>query len=764
MGCCGKEDISDQVGVNATRKCRDVLFLLAFIGFWGGMYVVCGIAFSKGNASRLVYGTDKYGNLCGSKNGAVDMTSRRNLYYLNPLELLDLTSIPFAKSVCLDTCPGAADTCSFAQLAAGSCTATNQYRCPYYAQAEYSLNGKLTTLSTTTDAYNTAYYGNLAPHTSATCDNTFLTAVTNSAAFSSISSLTSLATCPNYYKLLSMWPGRGPCYPIYASTTSYFNRCFPTLNASFVASVASSGGAALPSDSGDKLTSYYQSAGQKWSNYVADISKGILIIVVGGLVGGIVISMLWMIVLRYFAGAMVWFTIFAVNALFLGITLWCWAQSGKLGGTGWGDSINGAFSGVQAPNSLDTTSWLYIAYGATAFTCLLLLLTLLMISRVKVAVACLKVASQAVGSMPSVLLFPILPFIFEVGLIVYWVAVTAMLYSAGNLTYNFRDATAYSPLKISAFSLGASDPAVPPAPTKPADWDTYTSDAKSAFCASSADCYTSYAWDDQLKYAFVYHFFGLLWTNQFIVGFSCVVIAGAIGSYYWSRGDPDQMPRLPVVRALRNAAIYHLGSIALGSFIVAVIQMIRFALEYLDKKTKKVQEENAAARWALWCCKCLVWCLEKIMKFINKNAYILVAVKGTGYCASAARAIKLILANALRLAVVNVVGDALIILGKLCVAAGAGLIAFAMSNSAYYNDAKNYPETYLSSAILPIALAVLVGYVVAQIFFSVYDMAIDTVMLSFCEDCEAHDGTPQYAPPLLMEVMNASYPADGDKK
>lgn len=48
-------------------------------------------------------------------------------------------------------------------------------------------------------------------------------------------------------------------------------------------------------------------------------------------------------------------------------------------------------SGPQAPNSLDKTSWLYIAYGATAVSCLLFLLTCLMASRVKIAVACLKV-------------------------------------------------------------------------------------------------------------------------------------------------------------------------------------------------------------------------------------------------------------------------------------------------------------------------------------------------------------------------------------
>lgn len=56
-------------------------------------------------------------------------------------------------------------------------------------------------------------------------------------------------------------------------------------------------------------------------------------------------------------------------------------------------------------------------------------------------------------------------------------------------------------------------------------------------CAASSDCYISYDWDNRLKYAFIFHFFGLLWTNQFIVGLSSVVIAGAVANYYWSRGD-----------------------------------------------------------------------------------------------------------------------------------------------------------------------------------------------------------------------------------
>lgn len=91
------------------------------------------------------------------------------------------------------------------------------------------------------------------------------------------------------------------------------------------------------------------------------------------------------------------------------------------------------------------------------------------------------------------------------------------------------------------------------------------------------------------------------------------------------------------------------------------------------------------------------------------------AVKGSNYCTSAARAVQLIVSNAIRLATVNVVGGVLLFLGKVAVAAGCGLVALAMSRMPYYNDATAYPATFLSSAILPIAVAVITGYIVAQV-------------------------------------------------
>jgi hypothetical protein len=57
------------------------------------------------------------------------------------------------------------------------------------------------------------------------------------------------------------------------------------------------------------------------------------------------------------------------------------------------------------------------------------------------------------------------------------------------------------------------------------------------------------------------------------------------------------MPTFPVIRSMRRTVIYNLGSIALGSFVIAVIQFVRLVLNYLDKKTRKIQQESKVGFW-----------------------------------------------------------------------------------------------------------------------------------------------------------------------
>ncbi|GCC43816.1 hypothetical protein chiPu_0027719, partial [Chiloscyllium punctatum] len=45
---------------------------------------------------------------------------------------------------------------------------------------------------------------------------------------------------------------------------------------------------------------------------------------------------------------------------------------------------------------------------------------------------------------------------------------------------------------------------------------------------------------------------------------------------------------------------------------------------------------------------CCFWCLEKFIKFLNRNAYIMIAVYGKNFCVSAKNAFKLLMRNVVR--------------------------------------------------------------------------------------------------------------------
>lgn len=67
------------------------------------------------------------------------------------------------------------------------------------------------------------------------------------------------------------------------------------------------------------------------------------------------------------------------------------------------------------------------------------------------------------------------------------------------------------------------------------------------------------------------------------------MIAGAVAIFYHARGDPADMPRCAVLVSLRRAALFSLGSVALGSFLVALLQFVRWLLAWVDRRTKWLQ-------------------------------------------------------------------------------------------------------------------------------------------------------------------------------
>ena len=94
--------------------------------------------------------------------------------------------------------------------------------------------------------------------------------------------------------------------------------------------------------------------------------------------------------------------------------------------------------------------------------------------------------------------------------------------------------------------------------------------------------------DPKIKYMAWFMFFGLLWivawikyTNQFIV------IVSACTYYFtsdpMSSNEDEKEGDAEVGLAFTFTYVNHIGSIALGSFIIALVQIIRFIFLYLAK-------------------------------------------------------------------------------------------------------------------------------------------------------------------------------------
>lgn len=137
-----------------------------------------------------------------------------------------------------------------------------------------------------------------------------------------------------------------------------------------------------------------------------------------------------------------------------------------------------------------------MTYVLCALTGICFLMTLLMIRRIAVAVACLKVAASAIGTVPSLILFPLITFAATMLLFIYWVIVFAHQWSAGTVVETMREefepSTQYSLTSLFVTSTNATIPTS----LSPADSVTVSSTPE---CYEDPNCYYDVKFSSEQK-------------------------------------------------------------------------------------------------------------------------------------------------------------------------------------------------------------------------------------------------------------------------
>ena len=715
------------------RNCKDVFFLIIYLAFLGGLAYVGVVAIEKGDWRRLLYGTDSNGNLCGVKNkDGPDFSNLKKIVYVDNVEFSQGVNFANARRVCAAECPNQGRVCT---LESFPCSLNSQFVCPYYKYTDFNqtIQG--------VGSWSSQYFDKLV-NSNATASGTascqqmvdqaqkwdeagLLDDLPPFLAKSLRDASKAGGLCGQLYASMSTIPGRGPCFPILQNTVDVINRCIPTSWDQIYSAVPAGFVNVSTLSSGSSSSSTPADFDELWDSeqlryYMSDIVRSWPIILVAGIVGGTLFSLGWMFCLRYGASTMTFLTVLVVNLGLVAATLYCYMKAEIIDSESLGISIKDYLPNGFDTNGDDDYTWHVLAYTLSVASFLIIIVTLLVIPRLKVAVSLIKLASQAISAMPSIIAFPIIPLFLIMFFLTWWIAVVAFLWSAGD-EVEVRGALS---LKTNSTTYALS-------------------------CKEDPFCTYDLEWDNTMMYLMIYHFFGLLWATQFIAGFGYVSIAGAVARFYWCKGEVNEMPRNPVIKSTKTTLRYHLGSIALGSFFIAFVQFLKGALQYIVNRLKSTVGKSA--NYVFCCLKCCLWAIEKVVNFTNRNAYILVAVKGTSYCTSVVTAWKLLVRNALQVAAVGIVADLLIWVGKLSIAVACGVCALAMSNMSPYTDPSS--DSYLSSQVMPVVLSVIVGYIIATIFYQAYEIAIDTMLLSYCEDCERGQGKASFAPPLLAKVL-----------
>lgn len=397
-------------------------------------------------------------------------------------------------------------------------------------------------------------------------------------------------------------------------TTETINRCVPNLSSQQLATLSDTYDYNIPTVS--------TTSGQGWFNtFIADVYDQLGLIFGFGLGVSTALSFVFIYGLRI-PGLMtivIWFLILAVLVFLIVCSFLLWS----LGVTYMSDGIHSNYE------ALTCQIFGYIGMGASfLYFCLILVLC----KRISLAIAIVKETSKAIAAMPLIILMPLIQVVGIACFLVVWTIYAIYLAASGTI------------VEVSATTQSGV---------------AYT--------------YKTLEYTDNSKYAFLYMIFTWFWTSEFIVAIGQISIALAVTSWYFTK-DKSSVSSSTVFWAMRVTFFYHMGTAAFGSLVIAIIKTIRAVIAYLQKQAE--QQKNKVMEYVLCVCQCCMWCLEKCMKFLNKNAYIITAIYGYSFMKSARVAFFTLLRNILRVSAVSLVSDFVLLLGKLFVPMGTVFILY----------------------------------------------------------------------------------------
>ena len=329
-----------------------------------------------------------------------------------------------------------------------------------------------------------------------------------------------------------------------------------------------------------------------------------------------------------------------------------------------------------------------------------ILFVIIMCNRIRLSIALIQIASKYINSNCSILWIPFLFFIITIVWIAYWIILSVYLYSSGK------------------------------------------------FNKEKSHIFASFDSEYNFRYLWWYHLFALFYIDAFISAFSQFIYASSASIWYFNndKGTEGHF----ILKSFKWAFRYHFGSIAFGSLIIAIVRFLMLIFEVFKKKMEKSfgsKNPGKCYKCILCCVECCLRCIAKVLEYINKHAYIMIAIKGDCFCKAAWEGFALTVRNLGRFSVLTLLGKLFSTIGTLFITVASGIIGYlVIQNYGFLSED-------IDSAFLPVFCMVMVGLIIGLVTMNVFGMSADTLLYCFLIDEEINKGQPK-AMPELQKFMS----------
>jgi hypothetical protein len=275
----------------------------------------------------------------------------------------------------------------------------------------------------------------------------------------------------------------------------------------------------------------------------------------------------------------------------------------------------------------------------------------------------------------------------------------------------------------------------------------------------------TFKYEDVDKFNMGYFILAYVWGLELMTAMMNFCVSYTVAIWYFTPCLPNSDYTKPRVhgdvffQGFYRAIRYHMGSLALSAFIVAIFRLASAILEIIAKESKATGNPVAAS--IAHCCMCCVWCFEQIVRFINKNAIIEMVLKSQDFFTSAGNAIRTLASGSAEVAGLNGVTFMFQILGVTCISsATAGSSYLLTTHTNIYADPVS--DYYVESPLTIAGVSLFIGLVIGSSYMFVFDMVSDTLL--FCWLTDASDGVTEFAPKALRGIVDPHNMSQAQKK